>query len=513
MFVVALVVRIVVAWLAIGPGAEPYGDEATYHAVAANLARGAGFTLGSGAASHPTAFVPPLVPGLVSVLYRLTGADYFAGVELQCVLGALAPLLLAALAAALMGPGPGCIAGWLAALHPLLGFSSGHLLTETAFTVALLLALLASVAWIKEPLPGRTLGVGLLWGMAALTRPTALALPLVVAVWAWVPLGLQIGGRARVQRLAMLLAGVALVVAPWTMRNGVALHAWVPVTTGGGRALLDGNNPVNWADPMKRGGGASVFGLEPYATRFAGRSEPEIDRLAATEALVFLRAHVAEWPAMAVAKLARFWRMGAEGGRSGAWRREGSPLAALLARADPLRAWSVLVLPLALWGLVITARSPRRWFLSLPALVVLYFSALAVVFWGALRMRIPAEPLVLLFAGAGIEDVWRRMRPRPPGLRVVEGSGRSTCGAGCRPGTRDRRRTRARSTAVRSRPRAAAPGGSAGRRPRDRTCSRSGTGSRRNAGGPGPASTAVCRTGRATSWNRAPLGRSRRAGR
>ncbi len=421
MFAVALVLRVACAWLAVGPGAVPYGDEATYHAVAANLARGVGFSLG-GAAGLPTAFVPPVLPWLVSVLYRLTGADYFAAVLLQCVLGALTPLLLAALGGALVGSGTGRVAGWLAAVHPLLVFFSGHLLTETAFTVTVLLALLASVAWIKEPRPGRSLGTGLLWGLAALTRPTALALPLVVAAWAWVPLGLLLGGRARARQLALLLLGVVLAVAPWTARNGLALHALVPVTTGGGRALLDGNNPVAWSDPGGRGGATSAFEREPYATRFRGRSEPEVDRLARDEALGFLRAHLAEWPAMAAAKLGRFWRISAEGGGTGTWQRAGSPFAALLARLDPLRAWSVVMFPLALWGLVVLARSPRRWFLSLPLLVVLYFSALAVVFWGALRMRVPAEPLVLLFAAVGIDSAWRRWRPRPPGLRVIEGT-------------------------------------------------------------------------------------------
>ena len=59
----------------------------------------------------------------------------------------------------------------------------------------LLAALLASVAWLKQPRSGRALGVGILWGIACLTRPTALLLPLLVAAWAWLPLGLTTAPR------------------------------------------------------------------------------------------------------------------------------------------------------------------------------------------------------------------------------------------------------------------------------------------------------------------------------
>jgi 4-amino-4-deoxy-L-arabinose transferase-like glycosyltransferase len=421
LFAAALALRVAYVLLAHGTAPVPSSDAATYHAVAANLARGAGFALGTGDGTWPTAFVPPAVPGLTSLLYRVSGPWFLGALLLQCVIGALVPLALAAFGAALFGAGVGRLAGWLATVQPLLVFFSGYLLTETTFTLALLLALLVTVEWVKAPRGARALGAGLVWGLAALTRPTALPLPLLVTAWAWVPLGLALGGRARARQLALLLLGVALAVGPWTLRNAVALRAFVPVTTGGGRALLDGNNPLNWTDPAKRGGGESVFGREPYASRFRGRGEPEVDALARAEALAFLRAHAAEWPAMAAVKLGRFWRLGAEGGGTGSWQREGSPLRSLQARFDPLLAWSLLALPLALWGLGLALRGPRRLFLSLPLLVVLAFSAMAVMFWGALRMRVPIEPLVTLFAAAGADDLWRRLRPRARGLRVVEG--------------------------------------------------------------------------------------------
>lgn len=420
-YLVALALRVGYTWLAAGPHAVPSSDALEYDTVAWNLARGPGFALNGAGGPFLTAFVPPVVPWITSLLYRAIGHHFFAALLLQCAIGALVPLLIGALAAATFGGGVAGFAAWLAAIHPLLVFFSGYLLTETTFTVMLLAAMLASSAWLKTPRPGRAFGAGMLWGVAALTRPTALALPALVAAWAWIPLGLTVAARDRVRQTLLLLLGVCVVVAPWTIRNAVALHAFVPVTTGGGRALLDSNNSMVWSDPQLRGGAVSVYGLEPWASRFRGHSDAQVDRLARAEAMAFLKSHAAQWPAMAAAKLARFWRLTAEGGGTGHWQREGSPLAALLARVDPLLVWSLFSLPLALWGLARALGGARRWFLSLPAWVIAYFTLLATVFWGALRMRVPIEPLVVLFAAAGLDDLRRRFLTRSRGLRVIEG--------------------------------------------------------------------------------------------
>ena len=421
LFAVAFALRAAYAMVAAGPHATPASDSAEYDAVAWNLARGAGFSFGEGSGAWPTAFVPPVLPWLVSLLYRAVGHDYFGALLLQCAIGALVPLLLVALGDALYGGGIGRVAGWHSAFHPLLVFFSGYLLTETTFCVTLLMALTAAAVWIKTPRPGRAFGTGLLCGVAALTRPPALLLPVLLTAWAWAPLGLTLAARDRVRQCALLFLGLALAVGPWTLRNATVFHAFVPVTTGAGRALLDSNNPVLWSDPARRGGTNISFSFEPWATAVRGRTEVQADAYGREQAFAFLRGHVREWPAMALAKLGRFWRITAEGGGTGHWQREGSLLARWAGSVDPLRIWSLAVLPFALWGLARTLRGPRRWFQSLSMWVILYFTLGALMFWGALRMRLPIEPLVVLLAAVGFDDVRRRLRGRSHGLRVVEG--------------------------------------------------------------------------------------------
>lgn len=421
LFAVAFALRAAYAWLANGRSPVPYADSADYDTIAWNLARGAGFALNGEAGPHPTAYRPPVVPWLTSLLYRGLGHDFFAALLLQCAIGALVAPVLAGFARATFGGGVARWAGWLAALCPVLVFFSGYLLTETTFALLLLVALYFSAEWVKTPRPGRALGAGLAWGLATLTRPTALPLPFLVALWAWFPLGLTIAGRDRVRQVALLLLGVALAIGPWTVRNAVELQAFVPVTTGGGRALLDANNPLVWDDPARAGSATSLYHVEPWASRYRGLSEVEADRYSSEVARQFLRERVAQWPAAAAAKLARFWRMSREGGGTGTWNREGSPLSALLAFADPLLAWSLLAFPFAIAGLVITLRGGKRLFLSLPAITIAFFTVLSVVYWGALRMRVPVEPLIALYAAVGADALAKRLRRR--GLTVIEGRG------------------------------------------------------------------------------------------
>ena len=426
MFGVALVLRVAYAWAALGPAATPSSDPATYDTVAWNLARGVGFHLDAASGSYPTAFVPPVVPWVTSLLYRLVGHQFFAAILLQCLAGALVPLLCAALGRSLFGDTVGRWSGWLAAVHPLLVFFSGYLLTETMFTAFLLLALLLSADWVRTPRGGRALGAGLAWGIAALTRPTALPLPILIAAWAWHPVGLTVGGATRVRQIVLLMLGLAIVVVPWTLRNAIALHAFVPVTTGAGGALMVANNPATWDDPARRGGADSGTYREALAGEFRGLDEVSLDARARERTWAFMRERMPLWPQVGLAKLARFWRLGAEGGGTGGWQRPGSPLEPLR-RLDPLLIWSLVTLPFAIWGVVRVSMGARRWFQALPLLVILYFTLVALVFFGSLRMRVPVEPLVVLYVALGCEGARRQLRARRRGLTLVPG-GRVSAG-------------------------------------------------------------------------------------
>ena len=88
---------------------------------------------------------------------------------------------------------------------------------------------------------------------------------------------------------------------------------------------------------------------------------------------------------------------------------------------DPLLMWSVVTFPLALLGLGASLRGARRLYQSLPLLVIAAFTLGAALYWGALRMRVPVEPLIVVYAAAGIELLRREVRLRRSPLRTVGG--------------------------------------------------------------------------------------------
>ncbi|HEX6791302.1 MAG TPA: glycosyltransferase family 39 protein [Candidatus Krumholzibacteria bacterium] len=401
------------AWV-VGLDAPPKGDEADYHAIATHLAAGEGFR----AEDAPTARRPPVHPLVLSVLYRATGPDPAAGRILQVILGVVVVGMTARLARAWFGAGASVWAGWFAALNPFLVFISGYLLTENLFLVFLLGAMLLAPSpralcaqpWLRTAL------VGLLLGLAALTRPSGLpmlewmlAVVLLLAVAPW---------RTRIARVALAAAVFLLVLAPWLARNARVIGAPV-LTTHGGITFYQGNNEKVATTPPWRGGVAPLEAL-PDGGRLAGMSELERDRAAWRMGKDYLRSHTGDVPSLVGWKLARFWRlksdMGLSGIRSGWWFNRNSALGRIAARLDAGLIYALVAFPLFVAGLVVTRRNWRELLFAYGLIAV--HTAIAVVFFGSLRTRIPVEPAICVFAGAAVVTLARRgatRAPHPPG--------------------------------------------------------------------------------------------------
>jgi hypothetical protein len=343
-----------------------------------------------------------------------------AATLLWCLIGALTPLLASWMGSSLYGGPASRIAGWVCALDPLLVLRGPSLAQETVLSATLILALGLSAAWLKTPRRGRALGLGLAWGCCALAGSVALPLPLVVAGWAWVPLGLSVPPAERWRQVSLIALGVLVAVLPWTARNAIVLRAAAPVTTSAGIALLAGNNAEVWSGSGPRGGAIDVLERGPDAVRLGTLPEGERDRTAARAALNFISRNMGGWPKIAGARLARLWdpRWKRDEPRPPSGVPRGRPSGSL--PFDPVMIGSLLLYPLALWGVARTFMGQRRWFQSLPVLVLAYLAVVAAFFFGAQEGRLPFEPLMVLLAALGWEDVRRRARVQRRGLRLVE---------------------------------------------------------------------------------------------
>ena len=226
------------AWV-LAAGVTPtdtFDDALWYHRAATLLANGHGFV--SPLTGQPTAAWPPGYSFLLSLLYRMTGPSPTAAGVANALFGAATCVLVWRLGARLGGRPVGLGAAALVAVYPGQILFVPLVLSETLFTCLVCALLVAATALLdpaEEHDPRWWLAWGVGVGLTSLVRAESLALVLV-------PLATR-AGRDRRAVVAVAL-GAMLALAPWTLRNARVFGAFVPTSTGFGRTLWIGHNPI-----------------------------------------------------------------------------------------------------------------------------------------------------------------------------------------------------------------------------------------------------------------------------
>ena len=280
------------------PGYQPVDDARDYDGHAVSIAQGDGFS-DELAYHRPTAFRPPAYPYLLGAVYRLAGVERAATPRrvhtariAQAAIGTVAVGLTGLLAAQLWGPAVALVALALAAVYVPLITMSGVVMSEPLSVVFMLGSLMAALRHRRSPHRYRwALLAGLLGGVAILTRANnmILLLPLAFAVWdrprrSWRALGPP----------AALLVVAALAVTPWTIRNAVKLHAFVPVSTQLGSALAGTYNDAARTDPEHPGSWRHLRNVPDYADLYrtvARTNEAVLERKLRHRAIRYAVAH------------------------------------------------------------------------------------------------------------------------------------------------------------------------------------------------------------------------------
>jgi 4-amino-4-deoxy-L-arabinose transferase-like glycosyltransferase len=244
-------------------GRAPVYDASAYAAIAANLDAGQGFTAGSGA-TQPSSNYSPGLPLLAAGIYKVTGGvhERFARLLLAAI-GALSVLFTYLIGRRLSGPAAGLVGAAAVAIYPALLEYQGMLMSEP-LAAALLSASVLSIFWAGDPSRqaprARWLVPGLLLGATAMVRPEYLAIAFLLVLLVLLR-GIRSDWRRSLAQAAILLAGVVVVVAPWTLRNAEALGRFVPISTGGGQVLFAGTYLPSGGNPEKVG--AEVVARHP----------------------------------------------------------------------------------------------------------------------------------------------------------------------------------------------------------------------------------------------------------
>jgi 4-amino-4-deoxy-L-arabinose transferase-like glycosyltransferase len=385
-------------------GRSPVFDAAAYATIAANLDEGHGFTLGSGA-TQPASNYSPGVPLFAAGVYELSGGVHERLARLVlAVIGTLSVLFTYLIGRRLSRPTAGLIGAAAIAIYPALLEYQGMLMGEPLAATLLSGAVLAILWAAGQPDSSRTrwLVPGFLLGALTLVRPEYLAVALPVSLVVIMRNGRRDWPRTLVQAL-LIVAGVAIVVAPWTARNAVALDRLAPVSTGGGQVLFAGTYLPSQGDPEKVGAEVverhpDLFGphaierlrLEQILARLAAHRYPglETDKALSRMGRERLWDDISEEPleyaGFVAAKVARIWSHGPR---------------------DVMRepGWELLhwvLVAFALIGLAVLAMQ-RRWEALLLATIFVAITVLSALLVASPRRVLVMMPLVAALSGVG----------------------------------------------------------------------------------------------------------------
>lgn len=394
-------------------------DLTLYPLFAEGIAEGRGYlSLGQ----HPTAYYPPGYPfflgGLQWILDRVGLGEHLVLVAglLQALLGGLAVGAVVVAGARLGGRRVALVAGVVLALWPNLIIHSSLMLSETLFiavftvTLAALLRALDGPRWWSPALVVAAFGLGL----CTLIRPqsTFLALPAIAVAWALSGMG----WRRWCARLGVLVAGVVLVVAPWTIRNAVVLDGFVLVSTNTGDNLCMGFNPDTT-------GGFMVARYCETGEFYVQGIDQELRRDAEARGLAidWASGHLGELPGLSLRKLQITYANDRDGLRALESFGE-DPFLSEGARSTLgvlVDVYFFGVLALAAAGLGVSSlRGWRARREDIAAMVVVLVTLTAVlvpvVSFADTRFKVPVAPCYAILAAVAVVVLRDRLRPRPP---------------------------------------------------------------------------------------------------
>jgi 4-amino-4-deoxy-L-arabinose transferase-like glycosyltransferase len=349
---------------------------------------------------EPSAYTQPLYGWFLIPLYWIFGRHWPVVGLAQIAVAVVTAWLVFEIGRRFLSTRTAALAAVVATLNPYLVWHDVHVNREIVDQVLAAAIVLVTLQVADRPRLGRGLLLGVLCGLSILGNTRLVGIPVLVAAFlAW---------RVRTWRPALtlgavVLAGAAIAVSPWLVRNKVTVGCWALTTDG--RAMWKANNEQTyglltsgqWIDNIPR---QSWMPINPEEAAFiysrTGKKPPVDEcaqmRLYEHKTFVFWREHPGEKARLMALAPRMLWdpRPTETTGRNGA----GTGLDAARSWVEPL--YMSLVYAFGIAGLWFVPRA----FAVLAVLLLGYDTLVALAFVGATRYRVAWDFLVALLATA-----------------------------------------------------------------------------------------------------------------
>lgn len=274
-------------------------DFGWYFSGAKSIAAGAGFAEGG----VPTAFWPVGWPAFLGGLLFLFGPHAFVGQCANLILSTCTIGLTAVIAKRFF-PGNSAwrAAIFLIAVYPNQIAYVPSLSVEIFFQFLLLLGFVLLMSGSGAAI----LGSGVVFGVAALTKSQGILVPIVLTVPLFACDAKWVAVKRWLRTICLLGTTLLLVILPWTARNYLVFHTFIPISTNGGFTLLTGNNP-------NASGGYTT--ADPLVTTlpYGPQNQIQLDRMANERAWQWIRHNPGRFLMLIPKKISALWLGDGEG--------------------------------------------------------------------------------------------------------------------------------------------------------------------------------------------------------
>lgn len=367
-------------------------DQVSYDMLAYRLATGHGFTF-------PEPWYPWVPPNTetsyysgtmvlhLAIIYKLFGYHPLVARLFYAVLGTIVVFLVYKLGRRLFGETAGLLAGACAAIYSYLILYSATLLTETPFIFFLLLALNAAYETAETGSRRWLMMLGVSLAGTILFRMGVFPFVPVLLLWAYFTSRCS-SHPLRVWHLLMPIAIIVIAILPWTIRNYLLFDRFMLLESQFGHVLWNSNHPDqgisfrgSWVAPIPE----DVLALNNEVDITNELLRRAIQNIMSDPGRIFL---------LTLSRVKYFFTF---------WPTNDTGLINNLGRVLSFG----IMLPFMLYGLYLSFSEWRR-VLPLYLFLIIHLGVY-LVSWVMIRYRIPADTVLLVFAGLALSKIGERL--------------------------------------------------------------------------------------------------------
>lgn len=245
---------------------------------------------------------------------------------------------------------------------------------------------------------------GVMWGLATLSRPAIMILPVLLLPVLVVLLRHQLGLAVLV--CAAITLGGVVVISPWVYRNFEVFGAFIPTSTLGGQNIFRDHYLIDRDDYLRYRGTRVVAkaAKEMFDRRFgsvavvetADNTQPLIDRVYREEAIAKIRQYPGRYTLLSLVRVLRLWfNVG-----------YGSP--------PSWRSYLILVGHLTLLGLIVKAlvSYPGTWMRKMTPMFtfVVHHTLSYMAIAGEFRYSVPLMPYLMMVSSYALVRIFEENR-------------------------------------------------------------------------------------------------------